>query len=188
VQQLDQGAGLQQRQPRHPAECRVRRHPGADPPQPHQVGDPSPRPNVDALRPWTQRDQAVLDQRTGFIKLAIRHHVPIVPVASIGGSDTVIMLTEGRRLAKALRLDTLLRTKAMPVAAGVPFGLAPGVIPQIPLPAKIRTRFLDPIELGDDPALADDEDYVQTKYNEVVAALQSAMNDLAEDRSFPLLG
>ncbi len=39
-----------------------------------------------------------------------------------------------------------------------------------------------------DPALADDEDYVQIKYNEVVAALQSAMDDLAEDRSFPLLG
>ena len=147
-----------------------------------------PGGDVDALRPWTKRDQVILDERTGFIKLAIRSGVPIVPVASIGGSDTLFMLTEGRSLAKLLRLDKLMRAKAFPIALGFPFGIAPGVVPQIPLPAKIRTEFLAPIDVGDDPALAEDDDYVQRKYQEVVDALQEAMNLLAGHRSFPLLG
>ena len=147
-----------------------------------------PGGDVDALRPWTQRDRAILDDRTGFIKLAIRQGVPIVPVASIGGSDTLFMLTEGRSIARFLKLDKLLRTKAFPIAFGFPFGFAPGVLPQIPLPAKIRTEFLTPIEMGDDPALADDKDYVQAKYDEVVDSLQEAMTLLAGHRTFPLLG
>ncbi len=77
-----------------------------------------PGGDVDALRPWTQRDRAILDDRTGFIKLAIRQGVPIVPVASIGGSDTLFMLTEGRSIARFLKLDKLLRTKAFPIAFG----------------------------------------------------------------------
>lgn len=147
-----------------------------------------PGGDVDALRSWTKRDQAILDDRTGFIKLAIRQGVPIVPVASIGGSDTLFILTEGRSIARFLKLDKLLRTKAFPIAFGFPFGLAPGVLPQIPLPAKIRTEFLPPVEMGDDPALADDKDYVQAKYDEVVGSLQEAMTLLAGHRSFPLLG
>lgn len=147
-----------------------------------------PGGDVDALRPWTQRDQAILDDRTGFIKLAIRQGVPIVPVASIGGSDTLFMLTEGRSLAKLLRLDKLFRAKSFPIALGFPFGLAPGVLPQIPLPAKIRTEFLNPILMGDDPALADDAEYVKAKYQEVVGSLQESMDLLAGHRSFPLLG
>jgi 1-acyl-sn-glycerol-3-phosphate acyltransferase len=41
----------------------------------------------DSLRPWTQRDQAVLAGRKGFVELAIRSGVPIVPISTIGGPD-----------------------------------------------------------------------------------------------------
>src|SRR5207302_3053010 len=52
----------------------------------------------DSLRPWTQRDDAVLAGRTGFIKLAIRTGVPIVPISTVGGPDSMPVLTSGRRL------------------------------------------------------------------------------------------
>ncbi|MDQ6649136.1 MAG: acyltransferase family protein [Actinomycetota bacterium] len=147
-----------------------------------------PGGDLDALRPWTQRDQVVLGGRSGFIKLAIRTGVPIVPVATTGGSDTLIMLTGGRGLAKRLRVDRVLRAKTMPIALGFPLGVAPGVVPQLPLPAKIRTEFCEPVELSDDPERAGDDDYVQSKYDEVEAALQAGMARLAKKRRFPIFG
>ena len=59
----------------------------------------------DSLRPWTQRDDAVLAGRKGFVKLAIRTGVPIVPIATVGGPDSMPVLWQGRRLAKAMQLD-----------------------------------------------------------------------------------
>ena len=34
----------------------------------------------------------------GFVRFALRQQVPIVPVATIGGHDTVFVLSEGRFL------------------------------------------------------------------------------------------
>ncbi len=38
----------------------------------------------DSLRSWRQRDEAVLAGRMGFVKLAIRSSVPIVPISTVG--------------------------------------------------------------------------------------------------------
>src|SRR5437660_155849 len=52
----------------------------------------------DSLRPWTQRDEAVLAGRVGFVRLAIRCGVPIVPLSTVGGPDSMPVLATGRRL------------------------------------------------------------------------------------------
>ena len=54
----------------------------------------------DAMRNWRKRDQAVLAGRRGFVRQAITSGVPIVPVATVGGHDTVFVLSEGRFLAR----------------------------------------------------------------------------------------
>ena len=58
--------------------------------------------------------------RTGFVKLAIEHNVPIVPIVAIGGQETALFLGRGRRFAKLLRLDSLLRLKVLPAQIGPP--------------------------------------------------------------------
>src|SRR5690349_15856675 len=65
----------------------------------------------DSLRPWTKRDEAILAGRMGFIRLALRAQVPIVPIATVGGPDSMPVLAQGRRLARALRLDRFARLK-----------------------------------------------------------------------------
>lgn len=142
----------------------------------------------DALRPWTRRDQAVLAGRMGFVRLAIRSGVPIVPVATVGGPDSMPVLATGRRLAKLLALDRVARLKMFPIAIQAPWGISPALLPEIPLPTKIRTAFQDPVELDRDPARADDEAYVETKYREVCASLQRGMDILARRRRLPLFG
>lgn len=143
----------------------------------------------DAMRSWRKRDRAVLAGRKGFVRQAIRSGVPIVPVATVGGHDTVFVLSEGRALAKASGAGKVLRGATMPIIAGPPFGLAIETVPMhVPLPAKIRTEILDPIELDADPQRARDDAYVDAVYREVEQAIQEGMDRLAKRRRFPVFG
>jgi 1-acyl-sn-glycerol-3-phosphate acyltransferase len=142
----------------------------------------------DSLRHWSKRDDAVLAGRMGFIKLAIRSAVPIVPVSTVGGPDSMPVLATGRRLARTLRLDRMARIKMFPIAVQAPWGISPALLPEIPFPTKIRTAFQEPVELGADPELAEDKEYVQAKYAEVCDSLQAGMDTLARRRRLPLFG
>jgi 1-acyl-sn-glycerol-3-phosphate acyltransferase len=147
-----------------------------------------PGGEVDSLRPWTKRDQAVLAGRKGFIRLAMKTGVPIVPISTVGGPDSMPVLTSGRRLAKVLQIDKIARIKIMPVAISAPWGLSPAFLPEIPLPTKIRTAFQEPIELDHDPERVKDDDYVDAMYEEVRGSIQSGMDTLARRRRLPLFG
>jgi hypothetical protein len=87
-----------------------------------------------------------------------------------------------------LQLDRLLRLKVFPLAVSLPWGIAPAALPQLPLPAKIRTRFMPAIELDHDPERAEDDGYVDRKYHEVQGSIQRGMDALARKRAFPLFG
>jgi 1-acyl-sn-glycerol-3-phosphate acyltransferase len=145
-----------------------------------------PGGDLDSLRPWTKRDKVVLGGRRGFVRQAIRAKVPIVPIATTGGPDTMPVLTDGKRLAKLLQLKKIARSEVMPLALGFPLGLAPGIIPQIPLPAKIRTEILEPVWLDPDPKRERDDDYVDEKYQEIEGAIQAGVDRLAKKRRFPI--
>jgi len=142
----------------------------------------------DSLRPWTQRDEAVLAGRKGFIKLAIRSAVPIVPISTVGGPDSMPVIASGRRLASLLQLDRIARLKTFPIAIQVPWGISPALLPEIPLPTKIRTEFQPAIELDHDPERAEDEKYVDAMYDEVRASIQRGIDGLARHRRWPLFG
>jgi 1-acyl-sn-glycerol-3-phosphate acyltransferase len=147
-----------------------------------------PGGEVDSLRPWSERDCANLAGRKGFVKMAIKAGVPIVPIATVGGADAMPVLIRGDGLSRALRLDKLLRLKVFPLAVSLPWGIAPAALPQFPLPAKIRTRLMPAIEVDHDPARADDDAYVDRKYREVQESIQRGMDALARKRAFLLFG
>jgi 1-acyl-sn-glycerol-3-phosphate acyltransferase len=147
-----------------------------------------PGGEVDSLRHWARRDEAVLAGRKGFVRLAINSGVPIVPISTVGGPDGMPVLATGRRLARALQLDKVARLKRFPIALSAPWGIAPALLPEIPFPAKIRTAFQEPIAVDRDPERADDDDYVEGKYHEVRDSIQRGMDALARRRTLPLFG
>jgi hypothetical protein len=98
------------------------------------------------------------------------------------------VLFSGRKLARALKLDKIARLKMFPIGLQAPWGLSPSILPELPLPTKIRTAFQDPIDVGDDPALAADTDHVDAKYEEVRQSIQDGMTALARRRAFPVFG
>ena len=104
--------------------------------------------------------------RKGFIRLALAHDVPIVPVVSIGGQETALFLSRGERLARALMLDRLFRLKVLPISIAAPWGLNVGdFLGHIPLPGEDHDRGAARhrparASSGDDPDVGEVYDHV----------------------------
>lgn len=148
-----------------------------------------PGGEVDAMRSWSKRHTVILGGRKGFIRQAIRSGVPIVPVATIGGHNTVFVLSECRMLAKMLGLKRILRTEIAPLILGFPFGITLEAFPMhIPLPAKIKTEILEPVDIDNDPDLENDSVYVEKKYNEVERRIQEGVNRLVGQKKSRFFG
>jgi 1-acyl-sn-glycerol-3-phosphate acyltransferase len=140
----------------------------------------------ETFRPSWETDEIDFAQRTGFVKLALKHRVPVVPVVSIGGQETALFLGQGRRLASALRLDRALRLKVLPVALGPPLGLTLLDLPlRVPVPSKISIQVLDPIDLASE--LGEDGD-VDDGYELVTTTMQETLSELADERTLPVVG
>ena len=59
-----------------------------------------PGGDLEACRPWTERNRIVFSGHSGFIRLALRAGVPVVPVVSYGSHHAVVVLSRGERLAR----------------------------------------------------------------------------------------
>ncbi len=149
-----------------------------------------PGGDYDVFRPWLQRNRIDFGDRVGFVRLALRMQVPIVPAVSVGAHETVVVLARGERVAKLLHIDHLFRIKVMPLVFGPPLGLVPGGIPTWPLPAKITVELCEPIDWSSryGPEAADDDIIVRKCYAQVTNTMQSTLDRLAAERRFPILG
>ncbi|MDP9341889.1 MAG: acyltransferase family protein [Actinomycetota bacterium] len=135
-------------------------------------------------RAWTRNEEVRFGGRRGFLRLALHAGVPIVPVVSLGGQDTFLPLTSGRRVARALRLDRLARLKVLPISLAVPWGLNVGdMLGHLPLPAKIRIEVLPPIDVVKRFGRrgADSEE----AYEYVTSRMQEALTTMAAERVVP---
>jgi 1-acyl-sn-glycerol-3-phosphate acyltransferase len=140
----------------------------------------------ETYRPSWESAKVDLAGRTGFVRLALEHGTPIVPVVAIGGQETALFLGQGRQLAELLRLDRMLRLKVFPAQVGPPYGLTIMDLPgRIPLPAKITVRALPKIDL--EKRLGRDPD-VEEAYELVTTTMQRALDGLDEERRFPVVG
>lgn len=142
-----------------------------------------PGGDIETHRPWTARHEIRFDGRKGFLRLAREAGVPIVPVVSNGGQDTYFPITDGRAIAKALRLDRLARLKVLPISLALPWGLNIGdFMGHLPLPAKIRMEVLPPIDVK---AMFPDDPEMDEAYDYVTDRMQEALHGLAAERVLP---
>jgi 1-acyl-sn-glycerol-3-phosphate acyltransferase len=147
-----------------------------------------PGSDFDSFRPFAERDRVVLADRTGFIELALRAQVPIIPVATAGAQEQYVVFTRGEGLARLLDMKRRLRSNVFPVGFSLPWGLGPTLLPYVPLPTQVTTAFLPPITWPDlGPEAADDPAVVRRCYDEVETALQARLDALTIGR-VPWLG
>lgn len=108
-----------------------------------------PGGDLDAYRSFGRRHEVVIAPRTGFIEVARRAGVPIVPIVVRGAHRSAVILTEGEWIARRLRMQEWARLTRFPIALALPWGVALGPwLPYLPLPFSLRLRVLPPIEVG----------------------------------------
>lgn len=146
-----------------------------------------PGAQYDMFRPHSLRYKIHLAGHKGFVKLALKKEVPIIPVISVGAHDTLIILDDWYDLAKQLNqwgLPWLLDIdpKVFPIYLGLPWGLSIGPLPNFPLPVQIHTRICAPIifeRYGKEAAK--NRDYVDECYNLVHTQMQQELDNLVKD-------
>ena len=137
-------------------------------------------------RPSWEGNRVDFGGRKGFLRLALEQDVPIVPVVAIGGQETALFLTRGERLARLLALDRVLRLKVLPISIALPWDLnvgdCSGTYRCRRRSRSRRCRAIDlRAEFGPDP----DVDEV---YDHLIRLMQDALDALAAERRFPVIG
>ncbi len=92
---------------------------------------------------YAERYQLRRFGRGGFVQIAMRSGVPIIPMAIIGSEETMPTLFTLPMLARALRVPYF------PVTANMLLLGPLGIV--VPFPAKIRIRVLDPVRFDVPP-------------------------------------
>ena len=124
---------------------------------------------------FTDRYQLRRFGRGGFVEIAMRAGVPIIPIAVIGSEEAMPVVLRLPTLAKALGLPYF------PITANLltmgPLGIV------MPFPAKFKLRVLDPIYF-DVPA--DQERYSKSRVMEeaehIRTSIQENVYDMLRDR------
>lgn len=140
----------------------------------------------DAFRPHNLRNKIYFAGRKGFIKLALREEVPIVPLISHGAHDTLFVLADIYKQMQQLHewgmpwlfdIDPVV----FPIYLGLPWGIGIGPLPHLPLPVQIQTRVCAPIifeRYGREAA--SDRQYVNLCYEKVLFLMQQELDDLVK--------
>jgi 1-acyl-sn-glycerol-3-phosphate acyltransferase len=141
----------------------------------------------DVFRPHRERDRINLADRQGFVKLALREQVPIIPIISKGAHDTLIVLADLYNLAEQIHNLGVpwlfnIDPEVFPIYLGLPWGLGIGPLPNIPFPIQIHTRICPPIifpKYG--RKAARDRAYVDACYHQVVTQMQVELDALISE-------
>jgi len=118
----------------------------------------------EAMRPFWGNGSVNLGDRRGYLRLALRHGLPIVPAVAAGIDDTFLGLNDGYALSRRLfgRGD---------LPAWLALGVG-GVWPlALPFPVKLRQRIGAPIRLDPDTP-------IDAAHARVTATLQAMLDEL----------
>jgi 1-acyl-sn-glycerol-3-phosphate acyltransferase len=124
-----------------------------------------------AGKPLSERYRLRAFARPELIAAAVRARVPIVPAAVVGAEEATPVF------ARVDPLRRLTRLPRVPLSTG------------LPLPAKIRIRFLEPVltnELGDD--VWEDEGRMQALSDDIRALVQENVLEMVSERRSVWLG
>lgn len=142
-----------------------------------------PGGDIESTRPFKEKDQIKFGGRKGYIRLALRANVPLIPVVTAGAHEVYYIVDDlqwlGKLLPKSMRINT------MPLTFSFPLGLTLGHVFFIPFPSKIITEVLPPVifeNYGEEAAR--DEKYVSECALIVEDLMQKTLTKLSKERNF----
>lgn len=141
-------------------------------------------------KPFKDRYKIDFFEHTGYIELAIKARVPILPIVGIGGGETLFVLSSGEKIAEITGLTKLTKVHSWPVYWSFPFGWHMGHLPNfsLPLPSQITISILPPYSIEKYSIEDANNAEVLKKINgEITQLMQTEMNRLAKGR-IPIIG
>lgn len=102
--------------------------------------------------------------KRGFVRLALETQCPIVPTIVIGAEETHINLSQ-------LKFTKYLRGLVLPLPLNI-----------LPLPAKWKIKFLEPIKFPYQPHAATDRELVHELANDIQGRMQAAISEELQKR------
>lgn len=124
----------------------------------------------EGYRSFRDKYRVAWGDRTGYLKLAIRHGMKVIPVAALGIDDGFVGFNDGYALGKKVGMP-----HELPLWLG--FGMT-GVFPlSLPFPVKITQLVGAPIDpLEDGPVDLDDRPRLLSIHRRVTAAVQALLD------------
>ena len=120
---------------------------------------------------WSHRYRMVPFGR-GFMRLALQTHTPIVPVAIIGGEESIISIADIKPLARLLGMPYFYVPALLPVL---------GLLAYLPLPVRFRLRFGEPMHF--EGPFDDEDEVIEGKVRQVMARLQGMIDETLAQRT-----
>lgn len=125
-------------------------------------------------KPYRERYRLRRFGRGGYIEMALRARVPIIPISVVGAEEIYPMIADLQPIARLLGFPYFPITPTWPLLG--PLGL-------IPLPTKWSIRFHDPVPTDEMPAgAADDPSLVMRLNDQVRDTIQAGLIDQLRDR------
>lgn len=125
----------------------------------------------EGCRDHRHRYKVTWPDKFGYLRMALRYNLQIVPVAASGVDDMYVGLNDGGKLGDRIK---------MPLGLPFWFGLGPaGLWPfSVPFPAKVTQRIGEPIDLAARGVQADDKAALLSTHREIGATIQRTLDDL----------
>ncbi len=158
-----------------------------------------PGGDLDACRPFYEARRVYFGKRRGYVRLAIEHNVPIVPLATIGSHLTYVLLPGGASIARVTRMKSWARCERFPLVLGELLALtvlalafahvAPWWVAAIamltalvPNPIRITTEVLPPIDVAAETAhIADPAARIEAAHALVHGAIDRAVATMTHE-------
>jgi 1-acyl-sn-glycerol-3-phosphate acyltransferase len=112
----------------------------------------------------SQKMYTLQEFKRGFIRMAIETESPIVPVLVIGAEESNFNFAK-------LKINTLFKGLKLPLPVNL-----------IPLPARWKIVFMDPIYLPYDQSILEDHEYIREIASDIQELMQERMNSEIKKR------
>lgn len=130
----------------------------------------TPGGSLEGCRSFRERYRVRWGERYGYLRLALKYKLPIVPTAGTGVDDTYIGLNDGYAWGKRLGLP-------MGITAWAAFGLGGPWPFTLPFPVKIVCHIGDPIDLErDGPVDPNDREALGRLHARVAGTVQALLD------------
>ncbi len=144
----------------------------------------------DVARPYSDRNNINFFNHLGYVKIALKAQVPILPIVGCGGGETAFVINSGEKFAKWTGLNLLTKIHTWPLYWSFPFGFHFGHFPhlELPLPSQMTMSVLEPYSVNNyKPEDAENPEVVQHINREVLQLMQSELDKLSKGR-IPIIG